>query len=1416
MKKISYASTVPVGFIISIAFISIFIGNLFSGHGIFSVKTAEADTPTPVNITGAVRIGDTALSGNPGYAGAAVQLISNADGSLQTQTTSAGDGTFTVSVSPVSDYKVCFTVPTGYGLLSGGTNCQDITLPVADTQVADFTISKLPVITVTPAMVFVDQHSTYTDSGVTALKDTTDVTSLIAATGTVNTSVPAVYTINYSLTDTVTGYVATASRSVTVVSVAGGGGGGSGSDNSLLNATSIYGYVRTGDTVDINNPAIAGVMIELRDTSNGNAVVATTSSYIGGFSFLIIPGNYQACVVPAVEYGSIPASPACQTVVYPDPTDDVTLSDFTISDRPVIQLNGDATVSVVKDTVYEDDGATASRGRDDLTALIVASSTVDMTTVGTYAVTYNVIDPKNGLSAISVVRTVNVTPVVPPPPVTYIDMSGMVRSGTVASTSNAGVSGVVVTLTNTVTHVATTTTTDATGAFLVNTPTADYSVCITAPLGFSALSSNCYTAASSSANIIVPDFTVAMTPVITLNGSSTVNILQNSTYVDLGATAVQGVNDISSSIVAAGNIVTTVPGTYTVTYDVVDPVTQLAAVSVVRTVIVNALPTEFTATGTLREGTAASALNPVYALGAAVELKDMTSEVLATTTTDASGAFSFTISTTGNHSVCLVAPSGYGVIGLSCIDIAQGNTNVTLDDFTIALRPIITLNGSSTIDILVGGSYDELGGIATAGSRTLAATVTPSGVVNTNLAGQYIITYNVVDELTGFTASAQRIVNVNTPPHVNVAPVITILGLNPVDLVLGASYVDAGATSTDAEDGDLTSRIIVDDQVNAGVLGTYTVTYSVTDNNGATTTVTRIVNVVAAPTEYTASGTVRVGTAASSSNPVYALGATIELQDGMGNVLEATTTDANGSFSFVIPLLGDHNVCLVTPDTFGVINSGCVLLTQGTSDITLSDFTITELPVITPNGGSAITIVEGDLYIEYGATALAGSRVINAVIDITGNITPDVPSTPGTYTVTYSVTDEITGFVTSATRTVIVTPLNSGNTSYSISGSVRIGVVASSTNPGYVLGVSVDLQDAGGTVIASTTTDANGAYSFAITAAGDYNICFAAPLGFGIIDSSCISVPQSASDVANNDFTISELPVITLNGSSTISIVQGSSYVDAGALAMAGTRALAATVLPTGIVDTAVPGTYIITYNVVDEMTGFTADPVTRTITVTAKAEFTAGGTVRIGTSADVNNPGYVLGANVELRDATDVVIATTTADVSGAFSFLVPATGAHTVCLVAPADFGIVAPGCIGVPEGYVDLSLLDFTVYQLPVVTLNGSSTISIEQGTAYDELGATAVAGAHTVTTPIVVSGTVDINTPATYILTYTATDQITGFVGTTTRTVVVTPHINVAPVITVIGSNPVNVIQGTTYVDEGATALDAEDGALTVTI
>ena len=75
-------------------------------------------------------------------------------------------------------------------------------------------------------------------------------------------------------------------------------------------------------------------------------------------------------------------------------------------------------------------------------------------------------------------------------------------------------------------------------------------------------------------------------------------------------------------------------------------------------------------------------------------------------------------------------------------------------------------------------------------------------------------------------------------------PIITILGQANVTFFQGTPYTDAGATATDDIDGNLTSSIVTSGTVNVNSIGTYTITYSVSNSAGNTGAASRKVNII--------------------------------------------------------------------------------------------------------------------------------------------------------------------------------------------------------------------------------------------------------------------------------------------------------------------------------------------------------------------------------------------------------------------------------------------------------------------------------------------------------------------------------------------------------------------------------------------
>ena len=113
--------------------------------------------------------------------------------------------------------------------------------------------------------------------------------------------------------------------------------------------------------------------------------------------------------------------------------------------------------------------------------------------------------------------------------------------------------------------------------------------------------------------------------------------------------------------------------------------------------------------------------------------------------------------------------------------------------------------------------------------------------VDETTVGTYTVTYNVTDANGNAAVEINRTVNVVD----TTIPVITLVGDATVTVEFGDTYTDAEATALDNYDGDITSSIVTVNPVDETTVGTYTVTYNVTDANGnAAVEVTRTVNVV--------------------------------------------------------------------------------------------------------------------------------------------------------------------------------------------------------------------------------------------------------------------------------------------------------------------------------------------------------------------------------------------------------------------------------------------------------------------------------------------------------------------------------------------------------------------------------------------
>ncbi len=115
-------------------------------------------------------------------------------------------------------------------------------------------------------------------------------------------------------------------------------------------------------------------------------------------------------------------------------------------------------------------------------------------------------------------------------------------------------------------------------------------------------------------------------------------------------------------------------------------------------------------------------------------------------------------------------------------------------------------------------------------------------------AGTHEVSLQVSDGAAPVTQDFTVTVTEAEPPVDTTPPVVTLIGPATVNVTVGSTYNDQGATATDNVDGDLTDEIVTDSNVDTSTAGSYTVTYDVTDAAGnEAATVARTVNVSQPP-----------------------------------------------------------------------------------------------------------------------------------------------------------------------------------------------------------------------------------------------------------------------------------------------------------------------------------------------------------------------------------------------------------------------------------------------------------------------------------------------------------------------------------------------------------------------------------------
>jgi len=862
-------------------------------------------------------------------------------------------------------------------------------------------------------------------------------------------------------------------------------------------------------------------------------------------------------------------------------------------------------------------------------------------------------------------------------------------------------------------------------------------------------------------------------PVVTILGDNPYTLERFDVYTDPGATG-----DLGTIVTPdLSNVQNTSIGSFVVVYNATDGNT-LHDVGVTRTVnVVDTVPPVITVLGD----------NPftlerfdVYTdPGATVDRGTiLTTDLTAVNNTLPHGS-SFVVTYTGSDG--------------NTIHNVEATRTVVIED---TKPPVITLLGDNPYEMQPGIDFRDVDPLYEVDLGT-SVSIDYSNVVTTDNSVYYVV-YRASDGANPDAVVLRRVSVADT-----LSPIVTIIGDNPYTLERYAEYVDPGAT-TDTESGSY--FVSTTSTVDNTAVGSYTVTYDVTDDINANTIVQRIVNVV------------------DTTAPIVTLNGassvTLERYGVFSDIDEGVEIEAPGSLVSVDTSQLDNTTQGTYTVTYNVVdeyeNANVI-----TREVVVQD---TVPPVVTLNNESTSYTLEryGDWSaIDPGVTVDRGSYVESVTVDNT---------TIGNQVVTYTVKD---GTNTTNNRQRIievvdtVAPTGSiANPSYQLerldifndpgvenldSGTYLAGTDTSNVDNtlphNSTFDVIYDLGDGtSNTILIRTVTVLDRTPPVISLVNGDVGTTdYTVERGTTYVDpgattdtgesvtintsglnmdvTGTYTVTYSATDSAGNTGTASRTvivedttdPVITLTGANPYTVERGTTYIDPGVTADTGETV---TINTSGL-NMAVTGTYTVTYSVTDS-SGNTGTA-NRTVIVedtTAPVIILSGAnpyTVERGTT--YSDPG------VTADTGEPVTINTSGLNMS--------VSGTYTVTYSATDSYGNNGTNTRTV--------IVEDTIS--PVITLSGANPYTVERGTTYIDPGATTDTGESVI---INTSG-LNMSVSGTYTVTYSATDA-DGNTGTASRTVIVDD----VPVITLVGSDPFYQQNGSVYGDPGATA----DGGETI--
>ncbi len=319
-------------------------------------------TPPEITLTGAATV--TLEAGVDTYTEQGATALDDRDGDLTSLIMIGGDS---VDVTTVGTYVVTYDVSDA--ALNPATQVTR-TVIVQDTTVPIITLTGAAAITLEAGV------DTYTESGATASDIADGVLSVTIGGDVVNDTLPGTYVVTYDVSDSSGNAGVQVTRTITVQDTTAPTITLTGAAAMTLEA-GVDTYVEPGATAS--------------DIADGTLSVTIAGDVVNDD----VPGIY----VVTYDVSDSSGNPAVQV------TRTVTVQDTTV---PAITLLGANPMTLEAGDLYVEPGATAADSGDPTVTVVIDSSGVNTSLVGSYSVTYNATDVSGNMAA-EVTRSVIVT-----------------------------------------------------------------------------------------------------------------------------------------------------------------------------------------------------------------------------------------------------------------------------------------------------------------------------------------------------------------------------------------------------------------------------------------------------------------------------------------------------------------------------------------------------------------------------------------------------------------------------------------------------------------------------------------------------------------------------------------------------------------------------------------------------------------------------------------------------------------------------------------------------------------------------------------------------------------------------------------------------------------------------------------------